>query len=73
MKNAKKSLAVLALAVLLLFTLSACSFSSSSSVKITTSVTDENGETKTNTISTEVGAEAGPDGVKVTTNQDSTN
>ena len=60
------------LAVLLLFSLSACSFSSSSSVSVSTSVTDENGETKTNTVTSEIGAEAGPDGVKVTTNETKT-
>ena len=66
MKNNAKKLILLALAVLMLFTLSACSFSSSSSFSVSTRVTDENGETKTNTVTSKVGTEAGPDGVKVT-------
>lgn len=69
----KKIIAIVLLAGVL-FTMTACKFSSSSSssFSVTTSVTDEEGNTQTNTTSSEVGVSVGTDGVEVTTDSSST-
>ena len=65
--NMKKILAIILLAVVLCV-MTACSFSSSStsSVSVSSSVTDEEGNTETNTVSSEAEVSVGSDGVKVT-------
>ncbi len=63
----KKVLAIILLAVVVCV-MTACSFSSSStsSVSVSSSVTDEEGNTETNTVSSEAEVSVGSDGVKVT-------
>lgn len=69
----KRILPVL-LAAVLIFSLGACSVTSSSTstTTITTSTTDADGNTTTNTTTTEVGVTAGTDGVSTTYNTDTT-
>ena len=63
----KKVLAIILLAVVVCV-MTACSFSSSStsSVWVSTSVTDEDGNTETNTVKSETDITVGSDGVNVT-------
>ena len=66
----KKQMTAFFLALLMLFSLTAChaSSSSSSTVTVTTSKTDENGNTTTNTTTGEVGVTVGTDGISATHN-----
>ena len=65
----KKIFAILLMAAVI-FTMTACKFSSSStsSFSVSTSVTGEDGKTETRTVTGEVDVSAGSDGVNVQTN-----
>lgn len=69
----KKVLSLILMA-LVIFAMTACSFSSSStsSFSVTTSVTDEEGNTETHTVSGEAGISAGTDGVSVSVSSETT-
>ena len=65
--NMKKILAIILMAVVICV-MTACSFSSTSTstVSVSTSVTDEDGNTETNTVSSKTDVTVGSDGVNVT-------